>query len=135
MFGRSAAHVGASGLIFGYFGLLVGRGYYERGLQSIAVAVLVAVRLRRHARGASCRATPGYRGRLTCSVCSPAYCAPAPGWRRLPAALLVDYNESYNEAWPSTSLTGETSTRSWNGWLRASICGVADARRRSSSGR
>ena len=43
VFGRSAAHVGASGLIFGYFGLLVGRGYYERSLQSVAVAVLVAV--------------------------------------------------------------------------------------------
>ena len=43
VFGRSAAHVGASGLIFGYFGLLVGRGYYERSLQSIAVAILVAV--------------------------------------------------------------------------------------------
>ena len=43
VFGRSAAHVGASGLIFGYFGFLVGRGYYERSLQSVAVAVLVAV--------------------------------------------------------------------------------------------
>ena len=43
VFGRSAAHVGASGLIFGYFGLLVGRGYYERSLQSVAVAILVAV--------------------------------------------------------------------------------------------
>ena len=43
VFGRSAAHVGASGLIFGYFGLLVGRGYYERSLQSAAVAILVAV--------------------------------------------------------------------------------------------
>ena len=43
VFGRSAAHVGASGLIFGYFGFLVGRGYYERSLQSVAVALLVAV--------------------------------------------------------------------------------------------
>ena len=42
-FGRDAAHVGASGLIFGYFGFLVARGYYERSLQSVAVAVLVAV--------------------------------------------------------------------------------------------
>ena len=41
--GRDAAHVGASGLIFGYFGLLVGRGYYERRLQSVAVSILVAV--------------------------------------------------------------------------------------------
>ncbi len=43
VFGRSAAHIGASGLIFGYFGLLVGRGYYERSLQSVVVATVVAV--------------------------------------------------------------------------------------------
>ena len=43
VFGRSAAHIGASGLIFGYFGLLVGRGYYERSLRSVAVAILTAV--------------------------------------------------------------------------------------------
>lgn len=42
-FGRDAAHVGASGLIFGYFGLLVGRGYYERSVQSIAVSIVVVV--------------------------------------------------------------------------------------------
>ena len=42
-FGRNAAHVGASGLIFGYFGFLVGRGYYERSPQSVAVAILVAL--------------------------------------------------------------------------------------------
>ena len=41
--GRNAAHVGASGVIFGYFGLLVARGYYERSLQSIAVSVVVVV--------------------------------------------------------------------------------------------
>ena len=41
--GRDAAHVGASGLIFGYFGFLVGRGYYERRLQSVAVSILVVV--------------------------------------------------------------------------------------------
>ncbi len=41
--GRDAAHVGASGLIFGYFGLLVGREYYERRLPSVAVSILVAV--------------------------------------------------------------------------------------------
>ena len=41
--GRDAAHIGASGLIFGYFGFLVGRGYYERRLQSVAVSVLVVV--------------------------------------------------------------------------------------------
>ena len=39
--GRDAAHVGASGVLFGYFGLLVARGYYERRLGSIAAAVAV----------------------------------------------------------------------------------------------
>ena len=41
--GRDAAHIGASGLIFGYFGFLLGRGYYERRLQSVAVSILVVV--------------------------------------------------------------------------------------------
>lgn len=39
--GRSAAHIGASGLIFGYFGFLVARGFSERRLMSIAVALAV----------------------------------------------------------------------------------------------
>ena len=42
-FGRNAAHIGASGLVFGYFGFLVGRGYYERSLESIAVSLVVVV--------------------------------------------------------------------------------------------
>lgn len=42
-FGRNAAHVGASGIVFGYFGFLVGRGYYERSPTSVAVAVLVTM--------------------------------------------------------------------------------------------
>lgn len=41
--GRDAAHIGASGLVFGYFGLLVARGYYERRLASIALSVAVVV--------------------------------------------------------------------------------------------
>ncbi len=43
LFGRSTAHVGASGLIFGYFGFLVARAYYERSLPSVVVAILVVV--------------------------------------------------------------------------------------------
>lgn len=39
--GRNAAHIGASGLLFGYFGFLVARGYYERRPGSIAVSILV----------------------------------------------------------------------------------------------
>ncbi len=39
--GRSALHVGASGLVFGYFGYLVARGWYERSVLSILVALAV----------------------------------------------------------------------------------------------
>ena len=39
--GRSGVHVGASGLIFGYFGYLVARGFYERSFRSILVALVV----------------------------------------------------------------------------------------------
>ncbi len=38
---RNAYHVGASGLIFGYFGFLVGRALMERNIVSIAIACLV----------------------------------------------------------------------------------------------
>ncbi len=38
---QNLVHVGASGLVFGYFGYLVARGWYERGFLSIAVAVMV----------------------------------------------------------------------------------------------
>ena len=37
----NSIHIGASGLIFGYFGFLVLRGYFERSLGSILIAVLV----------------------------------------------------------------------------------------------
>jgi membrane associated rhomboid family serine protease len=36
-------HIGASGIIFGYIGYLLARGYFERSFGAIAVAVLVAV--------------------------------------------------------------------------------------------
>lgn len=41
--GRDAIHVGASGLVFGYFGYLVARGWYERSILSIIVAIVVAI--------------------------------------------------------------------------------------------
>ena len=41
--GRGAIHVGASGLIFGYFGYLIARAWYTRSFVSIVVAVLVTV--------------------------------------------------------------------------------------------
>ena len=41
--GRSAHHVGASALIFGYFGYLLARVWYERTLSSIVIALVVLV--------------------------------------------------------------------------------------------
>jgi membrane associated rhomboid family serine protease len=41
LLGRPAYHVGASGLIFGYFGFLVARGLYERSFVSLLVALVV----------------------------------------------------------------------------------------------
>src|SRR3954462_15286793 len=44
LFGGSVTdHIGASGVIFGYIGYLMGRGYFERGFLSIAVAIVVAL--------------------------------------------------------------------------------------------
>ena len=37
LFGRSAAHIGASGLVFGLFGLLVARAIFTRSLESILI--------------------------------------------------------------------------------------------------
>ncbi len=41
--GRTAVHVGASGLVFGYFGYLIARAWYTRSLASVLIAVVVAV--------------------------------------------------------------------------------------------
>ena len=43
LFARGMLHVGASGLVFGYFGALLGRAYFERGFISIAVACLTMI--------------------------------------------------------------------------------------------
>ena len=40
LFGRASYHIGASGLIFGYFGYLVARGWYERSTVAILTALL-----------------------------------------------------------------------------------------------
>ncbi len=40
LFGRQAYHVGASGLIFGYFGYLVSRGFFEKTLGSVLISVV-----------------------------------------------------------------------------------------------
>jgi len=41
--GRPAYHVGASGLIMGYLGFLVARGWYERSFTSAIIAVFVVL--------------------------------------------------------------------------------------------
>ncbi len=43
LFGRSSYHVGASGLIFGYFGYLVLRAWYDRSLKSFIIAFITVV--------------------------------------------------------------------------------------------
>ncbi len=39
--GAATVHIGASGVVFGYFGFLVARAYFERSLGSIAISLLV----------------------------------------------------------------------------------------------
>ena len=41
--GRNGVHIGASGLVFGYFGYLVTRAWYERGVVSVLLALVVLV--------------------------------------------------------------------------------------------
>ena len=43
LLGRSAYHVGASSVLFGYFGYLVARGWYERSISALLVALLTLV--------------------------------------------------------------------------------------------
>jgi membrane associated rhomboid family serine protease len=41
--GRSAYHIGVSSVVFGYFGYLVARGWYERSVTALLVAFLTLV--------------------------------------------------------------------------------------------
>lgn len=43
LFGSTAIHIGASGLLFGWFGFLVVRGVVDRSLLTLGVSVLVGV--------------------------------------------------------------------------------------------
>ena len=43
LLGRSAYHVGASSVLFGYFGYLVARGWYERSVAALLVTMLTLV--------------------------------------------------------------------------------------------
>jgi len=39
----NSVHIGASGVVFGYFGYLLFRGYFERSFVAIAISVAIAV--------------------------------------------------------------------------------------------
>lgn len=43
LFGSSAIHIGASGLVFGWFGFLVARGFVDRSLITLGAALVVGV--------------------------------------------------------------------------------------------
>ncbi len=43
IFAREAYHVGASGLVFGYFGVILARAYLERGITAIAIAIVTVM--------------------------------------------------------------------------------------------
>lgn len=43
IFAREAYHVGASGLVFGYFGVILARAFLERGITAITVAVVTVM--------------------------------------------------------------------------------------------
>ncbi|MFQ3679088.1 MAG: rhomboid family intramembrane serine protease, partial [Pseudanabaenaceae cyanobacterium] len=43
VFGRPALHIGASGVVFGYFGYLLFRGYFERSAIAVAVTLVTGI--------------------------------------------------------------------------------------------
>ncbi len=43
VFARGAYHIGASGLVFGYFGILLARAVFERGIVSFVIAMITVV--------------------------------------------------------------------------------------------
>jgi len=43
LFGRNAYHIGSSTLVFGYFGYLIARGWYDRKFSSIFIALFTIV--------------------------------------------------------------------------------------------
>jgi len=43
LLGRTAAHMGASGVIFGFFGYLMALAYFSRGTTDVLIAVAVAL--------------------------------------------------------------------------------------------
>ena len=43
LFAREAYHVGASGLVFGYFGVILARAYIERSITAIAISIVTVM--------------------------------------------------------------------------------------------
>ncbi len=43
IFAREAYHVGASGLVFGYFGVILARAYLKRSITAIAIAIVTVI--------------------------------------------------------------------------------------------
>ena len=43
LFAREAHHVGASGLVFGYFGVILARAYIERSITAIAISIVTVM--------------------------------------------------------------------------------------------
>lgn len=43
LFARDAYHVGASGVVFGFFGVIMGRAYFQRSPLAIAIALVTAI--------------------------------------------------------------------------------------------
>ncbi|PSB06060.1 rhomboid family intramembrane serine protease, partial [filamentous cyanobacterium CCP2] len=41
MFGAAGCHIGASGVVFGYLGYLLGRGYFDRSFGSMLFSVVI----------------------------------------------------------------------------------------------
>lgn len=70
LFGRMAYHIGASGIIFGFFGYLVARGWYERSLGAILIALVTLFFYGGLVLGC-CPRTPTFLGKATCSACWP----------------------------------------------------------------
>ncbi len=68
LFGGSAIHIGASGLVFGWFGFLVARGLLDRSLITLGAALVVGVLYSSILWGAFFRANPASPGRRISSA-------------------------------------------------------------------